>query len=143
MALRQSLVVRCAPQALFGWIEDPARASQWQVGVIGYEVTHAEPGVVGTRFRETIGDAQGSVELRGEVVEYEPGRVIAFRVEGRGLRVASRYEVSPDPTGARLDVLADVRVGGPLSFLLAPLTRRRSARLLRTELDRLRSCCER
>lgn len=139
--IAESVTLGCAPSTAFEWIADPQRAAQWQLGVLEYEVTHATPEVVGTTFREVVGDDKGRVELHGEVTAYVPDSLMEFAVSGRGLRVLARYVVTPHPEGSQLDVVSDVRLGGPLSFLLAPFARGNAAKQLRTELARLRALC--
>lgn len=139
--IAESVTLGCSPSAAFQWIADPERAVQWQLGVLEYEITHATPERVGTTFREVVGDEKGRVELRGEVTAYVPDSVMEFALSGRGLRVLARYVVTPHPDGSRLDVVSDVRLGGRLSFLLAPFARGNATRQLRTELARLRALC--
>lgn len=142
MAVLASTQVRRSPEVVFRHIEDPALAARWQLGVMEQQVTHQEPGLVGTRFRQRVGDDRYSIELHGEITDFVPGRVLEVRVTGRALRSRIRYEVAPDPAGTRVDVVADVRMGGPFSLLLSPFTRRRTLRQLRAELARLTAVCE-
>jgi uncharacterized protein YndB with AHSA1/START domain len=139
---RETVTIRRDPADVFRWVADPERARQWQLGVLDYEVTVATPEVVGTQYRETVGDAAGSVELNGCVTEYDADHVMAFEVTGRGIRVHARYVVTPVADGCLLEVDTDVRIGGRLSFLLAPFARGKVGRQLRTELERLRRLCE-
>lgn len=142
MRARETVTIRRDPAAVFRWVADPQRARQWQLGVLDYEVTLATPEVVGTQFRETVGDAAGSVELKGWVTEFEADHVMAFEVSGRGIRVHSRYVVTPASGGTLLEVDTDTHIGGPLSFLVAPFARRKVGRVLRTEVERLKRLCE-
>ena len=142
MRLRHALTIRRPPSAVFPWIAEPALASRWQPDVLGYEVIVARPGVVGTEFRERLGGPGGSTEMTGRVVAHEPGRLMAFDVRGRGIRVRSRYSLHPEATGTRLVVDLDVRMLGPLSPLLSPIIRPRLRAQLGAELDRLRRLCE-
>jgi uncharacterized protein YndB with AHSA1/START domain len=142
MRLRHSLIIRRPPSAVFPWIADPALASRWQPDVLGYEVIVARPEVVGTEFRERLGGPDRSTEMRGRVVAFEPERLMAFDVRGRGIRVRSRYSLDPEASGTRLVVDLDVRVLGPLSPLLSPILRPKLAAQLLTELAQLCRLCE-
>ena len=137
-----SLVIGCAPDVVFAWIEDPERARQWQPDVAGGEVLHAEPGMVGTEFREVLADGRGHVEMHGRITEFRPGTSMAVRLEGQGMTVTARYEVSPHPAGTLLDAQQSHTLPGPLAHLLAPLVRRRVAARARADLQRLKALCE-
>lgn len=108
-----SLVIGCAPDLVFAWIEDPERARQWQPDVAGGEVLHAEPGMVGTEFREVLADGRGHVEMHGRITEFRPGTSMAVRLEGQGMTVTARYEVSPHPAGTLLDAQQSLTLPGP------------------------------
>ena len=139
---QHSLVIRCAPEAVFSWIEDPDRARQWQPDVAGSEVLHAEPGMVGTEFREVLADGRGHAEMRGRIIEFRPGTSMAVRLEGEGMTVIARYEVSPHPAGTLLRAQQSLFLAGRLARLLEPLIRRRVGARARADLQRLKHLCE-
>lgn len=142
MAVLASVTVHRDLVEVFRHLEDPALAAEWQLGVLEHHVVHQADNVVGTRYHQVVGDHQHRIVLRGEVTGYVPGQEIELLVTGRGIRSRVRYQVGPDPAGTRVDVIADVRVGGPLFPLLAPFTRRRTVKQLRAELARLAAICE-
>lgn len=82
MRFQHSMVIRCAPEVVFSWIEDPDRARRWQPDVAGGGVLHAEPGMVGTEFREVLQDNRGRVEMHGRITEFQPGASLAVLLEG-------------------------------------------------------------
>lgn len=127
---------------VFGWIEDPERARQWQPDVVGGEVLHAEPGMVGTEFREVLADSHGHVEMHGRITEFHPGTSMAVQLEGQGMTVSARYEVSPHPAGTLLQAQQSLTLPGRLTRLLEPLIRRRVAARARADLQRLKHLCE-
>jgi hypothetical protein len=127
---------------VFGWIEDPERARQWQPDVAGGEVLHAEPGIVGTEFREVLADRRGHVEMNGRITEFRPGTSMAVLLEGRGMTVTVRYEVSPHPAGTLLRAEQCLSLPGRLARLLEPLIRRRVAARAQADLQRLKNLCE-
>jgi uncharacterized protein YndB with AHSA1/START domain len=140
--LREKVTIARPRSVVFAWITEPDRARQWQLGVLDYQVTEPTPEVLGTRFRQTVGDQSRRVELRGEVTDFQQDEVIELAVAGRGLAIWTRYCLSDVGPSTLLDVSSDVRLGGPLSMLLAPFARGKSAKHLRTELSRLQSLCE-
>jgi len=137
-----SIVIRCAPEVVFSWVEDPARARQWQPDVAGSQVLHAEPGVVGTEFREVLQDDRGRVEMHGRITEFQPGTSMAVLLKGQGMMVTARYEVSPHPAGTLLYVEQSLSLPGRMARLLEPLIRRRVATRARADLQRLKHLCE-
>ncbi len=142
MRFQHDLVIRCAPEVVFSWIEDPERARQWQPDVAGGEVVHAEPGMVGTEFREVLQDERGRVVMHGRITEFQPGASMAVRLEGQGMTVTARYEVSPHPVGTQLHADQSLRLPGIAARLLEPLIRRRVAARGRADLLRLKRLCE-
>jgi len=137
-----SVVIRRAPEVVFGWIEDPERARLWQPDVAGGEVPHAEPGMVGTEFREVLADGRGRVEMHGRITEFHPGTSMAVYLQGQGMTVTARYEVSPHPAGTLLRAEQSLALPGRVARLLEPLIRRRVATRARADLQRLKHLCE-
>ncbi len=142
MRITQELTIRKDPATVFRWVENPELARRWQPEVLEYEITKAVPGLVGTEFRERIGDETGSMQMLGRVSGYARDAFVEFEIEGKGISLRARYAVTPAPEGTRLRVDTDYRVGGPLSFVLGPLVRKRLARQMAAELERLRRLCE-
>ncbi len=103
---------------------------------------HAEPGMVGTESREVLQDNLGRVEMHGRIMEFHPGASMAVLLEGQGMTVTARYEVSPHPAGTLLHVEQSLAVPGRVARLLEPLIRRRVATRARADLQRLKHLCE-
>ena len=103
---------------------------------------HAEPGMVGTEFREVLQDNRGRVEMHGRITEFHPGTSMAVLLEGQGMTVTARYEVSPHPAGTLLHVEQSLALPGRVARLLEPLIRRRVATRARADLQRLKQLCE-
>ena len=142
MQLRRSLTIRSDPASVFRWIEDPALASRWQPDVVEYEITKRTPEVVGTEGREVLRSGRRTVEMHARVTAYEANARMDFDVAGRGIRIRNRFELTPVPAGTRLDVDFDIRLGGPLRWLLEPFARRKIGADLDAQLERLRALCE-
>ena len=142
MRFQHRVVIGCPPEVVFGWIEDPERARQWQPDVAGGEVLHAEPGMVGTEFREVLQDNRGRAEMHGRITEFQPGSSMAVRLEGQGMTVTARYEVRPHPVGTLLQAEQSLTLPGPMARLFEPLIRRRVAARARADLQRLKHLCE-
>lgn len=141
--VRQSLVIAAAPDVVFGWIEDPARARLWQPDVAETSVLHAEPGLVGTTFREVLKDGHGQAVMEGRVTEFSPGRALGMRMHGAGMTVTARYVVTQHPQGTLLAVDQTLTLPGRFTRLLEPVIRPRVAARARRDLERLKELCER
>jgi uncharacterized protein YndB with AHSA1/START domain len=139
---QHTVVISCVPEVVFSWIENPDRARQWQPDVAGGEVVHAEPGLVGTEFREILQGNRGRVEMRGRITEFQPGTAMAVLLEGQGMTVTARYQVSPHPRGTLLRAEQSLTLPGRAAKLLQPLIRRRVAARARADLQRLKHLCE-
>jgi len=140
--IQHSVVIRRAPEVVFGWIEDPELARLWQPDVAGGEVLHAEPGMVGTEFREVLQDNRGRVDMHGRITEFRRGTSMAVHLEGQGMTVTARYEVSPHPAGTLLHAEQSLTLPGRVARLLQPLIRRRVSGRARADLQRLKQLCE-
>lgn len=142
MRFRHSMVIARPPDLVFAWIGDPERARLWQPDVAEGEILHAEPGMVGTRFREVLQDGRGRAEMQGRITEFRPGRSMAVRLEGHGMTVTARFEVSPHPRGTLLRADQSLVLPGRLAGVMQPLIRWRVAARARADLNRLRRLCE-
>jgi hypothetical protein len=142
MRISHTAVIRRRPGVVFSWIADPARAARWQPDIVDYEITAETPDIVGTAFRERLADENGSIDMRGRIVAYDPGREMTFDLRGRGIRVISRYSVRPYGDASELILELDVRVLGPLTRLLEPFLRPRFERQVTADVERLRVMCE-
>lgn len=103
---------------------------------------HAEPGMVGTEFREVLQDNRGRVEMHGRITQFQPGASLAVLLEGQGMTVTARYQVSPHPAGTLLHAEQTLALPGRVARLLEPLIRRRVAARARADLQRLKQLCE-
>lgn len=135
-------MIGSSPEHVFSWIEHPQRARMWQSDVGETEVLEATPGMVGTVFREVLRDSRGSVEMRGRITEFEPGRSMAVHLEGHGLSVDVRYEVAPHPRGTRLQAEQALSLPGRFARVVEPVVRRRVAQRSEADLQRLKALCE-
>lgn len=134
-----------APEAVFPWIADPAKAMQWQRNVKGGEIIDSTPDMVGTTFRETIEENGRSLDMAGEITQYLKDRLIAFRLESRIHVVEVSYSVEAVNAQTRVSVLAGITWKFPMnvaSLLLGGKMRRELAAQVDGELRELKAICE-
>lgn len=140
--LNETVTIAASPSAVFSWIANPERARRWQPDVKAYEVTRATPELVGTEFREWLGDGTGSLEMHGRITRCLPDEAIEFEVGGAGVEVRSRYLLTAAADGTALRAELDFRLRSRFSFLLEPFLRQRIRRQMHRELQTLCELCD-
>lgn len=132
------LVAPCAPEALFGWVDDLERYPDWLEIVpraVAAEAAAGDPGPAwAVDLRGRLGPFARSKRLRMVRTAHEPPHRVAFDRRERDGRQHSpwtlRAEVVPVPEGSRLTV--HLHYGGNL---LGPVVER----LLADEITRSRT----
>ncbi len=145
MKLTHEVEIERRPGLVFSWLDDPARAQTWMSSVSKTEILHRTPDLVGTTFRETIADRDGSTELQGVVTTCRPNREIAFHLDGQYNEVDVDYRLEEVHGRTRLKMRAEVRfMGGlwALSLLLWPLFKGKVLGQFRRECAELKRLCE-
>ena len=108
----------------------------------GEEVLNAEPGMVGTEFREVLADGRGHIEMYGRITDFTPDASMAVLLKGQGMTATARYEVSSHPDGTLLQVQQSLSLPGRLARLPEPLIRRGVLARAEADLQRLKNLCE-
>jgi carbon monoxide dehydrogenase subunit G len=145
MILTYAIEIDRRPDQVFPWIADPERAMTWMTSVSGGEILKRTPDLVGTTFRETVSDKNGSTELRGVVTACRPNQSLAFHLEGEFNKADVEYTLARIPRGTRLTMRAEVRFKGivrVLGVLLRPVFRRKVLGQFAREFDELKRLCE-
>ena len=145
MKLTYALEIERPPTSVFPWLDDPTKASAWMSSVSRTEILHRTPDLVGTTFRETIADENGSTELQGVVTACRPNQEIAFHLDGQFNAVTVEYRLEEVAFGTRLTMRADVHFKGTLkllSFMMWPLFKRKVLGQFRRECADLKRLCE-
>jgi hypothetical protein len=143
MIIKHALDIRCAPGTVWYWLATPERALAWQTGISTTEILESTPNVIGTTFRETVGDATGAVELRGVVTDYREDLELGMHVESKYNAVDVRWLLEDRGEYTRLTVRSNVRFKGPLwliSLAMRPNFKRKLIEQLTEE--QLRRLCE-
>ncbi len=107
------------PNAVFEALVDPTRYGEWTpMADVTFETSG--PPQLGSRgrFRMTDGPIKGMLDM--EVIEFEPGRRIAFRVTHPTLSWVARSTVEPEGAGARVTYAGELALHG-WRRLLEPL----------------------
>lgn len=146
MKIKTTIAVSCLPEQVFSWIEEPEKAMLWQKGVKSGEIIKETPGKIGTTFREVMEENGKTLEMRGEITNFIPGKILSFFLESRMHRVQVDYSVEggPDQTTVRVD--SNIRWKFPVNLFCLVLGKKIRSNILRqtnAELLELKALCER
>jgi uncharacterized protein YndB with AHSA1/START domain len=140
--IRSSIEIARPPEAVFDYVADVARRSDWQKTVQSVEVVDGDGGV-GTRVRETRYIRGGPRAFTLEVTEHERPRRWGFRGVGNPVNAVSQMTFAPLDGGARTRVDWQIDFEGRGIGKLMALMARRGARIeLPRDLEQLRGRLE-
>lgn len=145
MRLLSTVEISCPPEGVFPWIGNPSKAREWQKNIRSEKILAGKPGMIGTRFVETIEEGGRELETTGIVTRYEPERLIAFHLTSRVHELDVSYSLKPIGHTTRVTIEADVRWKFPVSVisLFAGMSiQRRMADQSSSELSELKRICE-
>lgn len=115
-----------SPSLVFRALADPDAYCQWMPNFVGVE--RLTPGAfgLGSAFRETRRMYGKEATEHFEVTAWEPERLLELYVDGKKGSTGKgqyrfRYELTPEGTGTRLRLHADIGGMGPLLSLLGRL----------------------
>jgi uncharacterized protein YndB with AHSA1/START domain len=111
-----SVEIERPPGEVFAYLARIEHLRDWLPGIDVAERTSPEPVGPGTRFRLASATPAGRLELRGEVTELVPERLLAVRAGSSQAVVAGRCELVPQGAGTRLSVRTEVELKGWLRF---------------------------
>jgi uncharacterized protein YndB with AHSA1/START domain len=138
MRVEQTFTVDRPPEAVFDYLTDPSKLTEWQTAKTAVEPLTEGPPRQGTRFRErTRGPRGREFEQVTEFTEFDrPRRVVVSVVEGP-YPIDGAWSFTPDGAGTRVDFVAQ----GPLpgfTRMLEPLAKRIIKRRFADYHERLR-----
>ncbi len=145
MKISCSVDIKCSPGVAFGWLEKPEKAMAWMTSVSETEILHQTTGIVGTTFREIVQEDGNTMEMRGVISGFEPGRSIRFHLDSRVNTLDVQYSVAEIPGGVRVSECANVNWKFPVklySLFFAEKMRQGIVSQLRAEFARLKDLCE-
>lgn len=145
MKISYAIAIQKPAADVFPWIADPEKAMQWQTNVKGGQIITSTPNKIGTTFVETIAEAGGSLEMRGEITQYVENELIGFHLESRIHAVDVQYIVAADQDCSRVSVDSTIKWKFPmnaLSFLLGKKMESGIMQQLETEFTILKQLCE-
>jgi len=78
MRVEESVDIAAPPEAIWAFISDPARVLHFMSGITRWEVASEEPTGLGARYRMLMRVGSAEVGSLIEVVEFSPGREMAW-----------------------------------------------------------------
>jgi uncharacterized protein YndB with AHSA1/START domain len=145
MKINMNIEIFCPPEEVFIWISDPEKAKLWQKSVKDYKILKETSEKTGTTFIEEMEEEEKHLLMHGEIIDYDPGRSISFRLESKIHIVRVSYDVTKN--GNHSVVLAESAITWkfPMNlifFVLGPKIKPRLMEQLKSEFAELKRLCE-
>lgn len=118
MQIQRTVETQAAPSAVFDYLSDFTRTTEWDPGTVSTVRVQGDGGV-GTVY-DNVSEFNGRrTELRYTVIEHEaPGR-FALRGENKTVTATDTMEIAPQGSGSRVTYTADFAFKG-LARLVTP-----------------------
>ena len=119
---------------------------EWQTDVSETEIIQEVPGMVGTRFREAVGQKGRTVEMYGVITEYRTNQLLSMHLQSKYHSVDVEWQLHQMEAAARLTVTSNIRFKSFMRVIVVfirPLIAGRILAELQEELRRLQRLCER
>jgi uncharacterized membrane protein len=142
-AVRETVEIARRPEDVFAYIDDLARHSEWQDGIVSAKVVTDGPTRVGSRSTEVRRMGKREMTVTYEVTQHDPPRGFAFKGIDGPVRVQGKGSVEPvgDGSSSRVTIELDF-VGHGFGKLLAPLARGQAAKQVPKDQQRLKQRLE-
>lgn len=128
--------VAIAPEAAFAFLADVANEVQWRQSIVGSRYVGTRAPAVGVDGETDVAMGSRSLTMRWAIVAFEPGRHVAWRLDGEPWNGGGAYTVMADGEGCRIRADLEVRLKGA-ARVFEPLVGLQFRKGLRTDLDRL------
>ncbi len=145
MDLYLEVDIDCDRETVFSWIATPEKAKAWMTGVVETEIIDRKAGMVGTTFRERLGEGGSGIEIHGTVTAFEPDHRISFHLESRINVLDVDYQVDEVGDLVRLSVVSAIQWRFPANVTGLLFGRKMKASITEEserELARLKGLCE-
>lgn len=118
-----SVVIGRPIDAVFAFIADGERCTEWRPGVI--DIKRVSGDGVGARYRQGVKGPMGRrVAADYEVTVSEPPRRLEFQTTTGPARPHGRYDLEPVDGGTRLTFSLDATLGGVQRLLMGSMVQR-------------------
>ncbi|MEK7807225.1 MAG: SRPBCC family protein [Chloroflexota bacterium] len=111
-----SVVIKRPAAAVFAFLTDIGKGTQWQASVMEASKTSEGPVGVGATGREVRRFMGRQMETTFEVTEFEHDRKISFKSTSGPIAMRGRYTLEPAVGGTRLSIVVDGELDGVLKL---------------------------
>jgi carbon monoxide dehydrogenase subunit G len=118
MELQRTVETTASPQAVYDYLKDFTRTTEWDPGTVTTERVSGDGGV-GTTYHNVSEFNGRRTELTYTLVELEEPRLIVLRGENKTVHATDRMEIAPHGAGSRVTYTADFEFRG-LAKLVVP-----------------------
>ena len=118
---------------------------QWQKAVKGGEIIKETKEKIGTTFREELEENGKSLVMFGEIIDYIPDKLIAFKLESSIHTVYVNYSVYGNNNGSTLTVDTNIKWIVPMNLISLIIGNKIKTKIIRqtkSELSELKRLCE-
>jgi uncharacterized protein YndB with AHSA1/START domain len=137
----QDVTIHRPVDEVFSFLSEPANMPLWQDRVVRTSRLTAGSLRVGTEFEQTLKMPWGAVLMQGALTALDPDRIWGFEASSKTLTFQATFELAPVPEGTRLVKRGSCDIRGPLR-LIEPMMGRDAPRMVKDELDRIRTHLE-
>jgi hypothetical protein len=141
MRFTNTITIDRQPAVVFAYLADLENLPRWNYAITETRKTTTGPVDVGSRYQQTR-TVPVRAEEHLEVVEFKPGRRLAFRGSLNSLPALIGYSLRPEGDATVLTNSVELRPPPPLD-LLAPIARRGIKSAVAANLDVLKRILER
>lgn len=145
MKIEAEVRIKCRPEEVFKWIDEPSKAMLWQKGIKSTEVITLMPGKTGTTFREIMEEDGKRLEMSGTITGFTPGRMISFQLESRIHKICAIYTVTGNKDVSEVKVESSIHWKFPMNMITLVFGTKIKSKILEQthiELSELKQLCE-
>jgi uncharacterized protein YndB with AHSA1/START domain len=141
--VQRSVEIKASPQETMALLSDAGRWPDWYPGMSRVDITARYP-EAGGKVAFKVKSAGLSVPITETVLDYQPGKLQLFQMEGM-LSGRARWELTPEGDGTRLTTTFDYSLSGGVLGKIADalIARRLNARGLQAGLRNFKELVER
>lgn len=136
-----TIEIQAPRDRVFAWLVEPELMLRWIGGLREFDPLDPEPGV-GARSRQVVELAGRRMEVESRITAFEPERLVAAALDGKGFHVDTRHELEDDGGGTLVRAAAHTRLSGLAGRLLGGVVERGAQRKLEGDLVRLKQLVE-
>lgn len=137
MKSQYSITVGLPAERCFAYLAVVANETQWRQSIVGSRYLGTEAAAVGVLGETDVSMGSKSITMAWQIVEFEPGRSVAWRLDGDPWNGGGGYRVEARGEETVITAALEVRVTG-IARVLEPLLGMQFGRGLRNDLRRLR-----